>query len=199
MDRQQLYDGLVNGDEGAWRMLLDEYGRLIYSVAARLGFDDAARDDLFQDACLTICEAIGSLRNPARMASWIYTITYRLGIDQIRRRRPEVSLESVGPVSDPSGENLVEPGVLRELERAEAAAQVMDALAHLDPRCCRLLTALYLEDPSRAYEDISRREKMPIGSIGPTRARCLEKAEKWLRGLSRPTPAPSHGQSHRRS
>ncbi|MBD3236056.1 MAG: sigma-70 family RNA polymerase sigma factor [Candidatus Eisenbacteria bacterium] len=198
MDRKQFCEKLALRDEGAWRQLFDEYGRLIYSVAVRLGFDDAARDDLFQDACLTILDSIDTLRDPHRLASWIYTLTYRLGIDRIRRRNPEVSLDEAPRAETTQGARTVQPEILRELERLEAAAQVLDALAHLDPRCRRLLRALYLEEPPLSYEQISAREGMPIGSIGPTRARCLQRAEKWLRGLSQPPPSASSGRSRRR-
>lgn len=185
MDRKQLYEGLVRRDERAWRTFLDEYGRLIYSIATRLELDEESRADLFQDTCLLVYESIATLRDPERLASWLYTLTYRLGIDHLRRRRPSVGIDALGPdgaefEADPGG-----PDTLERIARLESVAHLMDALARIDRRCRRLLEALYLEDPRPSYEEIGRRERMPIGSIGPTRARCLEKAQGLLSDISK--------------
>jgi RNA polymerase sigma factor (sigma-70 family) len=195
MERQRFVEQLLARDEEAWRRFVTDHGRLIYAVAARLGLDEIDRDDLLQETCLTALRSIQTLESPARLASWVYTVAYRIGIDLLRRRRPEILVDQVGESFERSGTPNREPAFVTDLERLESVAQLLDALALLDPRCRRLLTALYIEDPRPSYAEISQRESIPIGSIGPTRARCLEKAEKSLRGLSNPTPRPSQGWS----
>jgi len=181
MSRKQLVTLLAAGDEGAWRRFLAEFGKLIYSVSGRFGFEAAERDDHFQGVCLAVLRSVSGLRAPDRMASWIYNVSVRLAIDMRRRaaRAPGRNLTAAE-----EAEASVPPLALEELERTQLAALLHDALDRLDPRCRRLLQALFLEDPAPGYTEISRREGIPVGSIGPNRARCLEKLGKIFAGLS---------------
>ncbi len=182
MERERLVTGLVAGDQAAWRSFVEEYGTLIYAVGAKLGLEAPDRDDLFQETCLTALRSIQTLRSPAKLASWIYTIAYRLGIDAHRRKRSEVLLDNPGGLVDSSTPQGAEPAFAAGIERLEAVAHLLDAMARLDARCRRLLTALFLEDPRPSYMEIGTRLGIPVGSIGPTRARCLRKAGKLLEG-----------------
>jgi RNA polymerase sigma factor (sigma-70 family) len=161
---------------------------LIHAVAARLGFEGADREDLFQEACLVTLDSIDSLRDPRRLNSWVYTIAYRLGIDALRRRRPEIPLEGLSEVeaSRPPGE-----AIEREMERLEEISLLLDAVAQLDQRCLNLLSALHLDDPPLSYAAAAERLGMPIGSIGPTRARCLGRLRALMKKLSGRPPVPS--------
>ena len=73
--------------------------------------------------------------------------------------------------------------------RLARAALLRGALAQIGDRCRRFLTAIYLEEPPASYEEICRREGLPLGSIGPTRGRCLEKLRKALADLPEFAPA----------
>lgn len=188
MDPRTLVPAMLSGDEQSWRRFLEDYGRLVYSVSRRLGLDEAEGEDHFQAVCMAAHRSLGSLRDPDRLAAWIYNIAYRAGIDALRRRRAAIALSDLDDDEAP-----VEPGILEDLERLQAIAQLRDALGNLDPRCRDLLTALFLEEPVPSYEEIHRRAGIPIGSIGPTRARCLEKLKNRLDDLSTPTPPPSTG------
>lgn len=190
MNRAELVAGLLARREDAWREFVQVYGGLIYAAAARLGLPPADREDLFQETCLTALRAIHTLQSSERLASWVYTIAYRLGIDRLRRKSEE-PLDAQPSMADRQATNAIDPLALVRLERLESIAQVHDALAQLDERCRRLLVALYLEDPPPTYDTIARREKLPIGSIGPTRARCLEKTRRLMKGLSSRPPHPS--------
>jgi RNA polymerase sigma factor (sigma-70 family) len=192
--RAELVTGLRARDESAWREFVQAYGGLIHAVAARLDLSEADREDLFQETCLTALRAIHTLQSADRLASWVYTIAYRLGIDRLRRRSEE-SLEALGPMADQHVAGEIDAGALVHLERLESIADLHDALAKLDERCRQLLTALYLEDPRPAYEVIAKRQNLPIGSIGPNRARCLKKAHHLLKGLSGSRPHPSADRS----
>ncbi|MCK4414609.1 MAG: sigma-70 family RNA polymerase sigma factor [Candidatus Eisenbacteria sp.] len=191
MTREQLVAGLKAGEESAWRLFIQDYGRMIYAVATRLGLAGPERDDLFQEACLSVLESIHTLRHPRRLASWVYIVTYRLGIDAIRRRRPEAPVEDWAVLLESNPTAVIEPTALGDLERLEEIAQVLDCLAEMDQRCRSLLQALYLEEPRPTYEEISRHQGIPMGSIGPTRARCLEKLGNLLQDLSGEGAKPS--------
>jgi len=193
IDRAQLVHGLVAGDETAWREFVEQYGRLAYAAASRLGMTAEQSEDLFQDTCLLALESIQTLRDPGRLASWTYSIAYRRAIDALRRQRPGVALEEVDADADAPPALVHAPEIAAELERLEETASLMDAMAQLDSRCRRLLEALYLETPRMGYNQLAQREGMPIGSIGPNRARCLGKLRSLLRGLSNPLLRPSTG------
>lgn len=166
---------------GAWEEFLRRYADLIHSTIVRMGLDDSDRQDAFQAAVLSIYDSIDRLRNPDSLLSWIVGISRRRAMDQLRRRarRREV------PVEERSGtgeSDLVDTSVLPDSARIEleGAQQVREAMAALPERCRRLLSMLFFEEPSPEYAEISRRESIPIGSIGPTRARCLERVRRFF-------------------
>ena len=161
------------GDERAWSVLVLRYRRLIYTIPYRMGLDPAEADDVFQVAFTRLAERIDRLERPERVRAWLVTTARRLSLNVVTRRRqvedPDVVLESA-----------VDPDALpgEEVERLEEQQLVRNALERLGGRCRELLTLLYYpEDPAgtASYETISERLGMPIGSIGPTRMRCLRK------------------------
>ena len=184
----ELVAGMRARNEQAWRCFLADYGRLVYSVAARFDLSRTETEDHFQSVCFAALRGIDALRDPERLASWTYNIAYRLAIDMLRRQRTQ---KAVVPLADSDSPALrLEPTVLADLQRLEETARLYDAMARLDGRCRRLITALFLEDPPPGYTEISSREKLPVGSIGPTRARCLRKMQKFVAELSSdPSPA----------
>ncbi len=189
-DPEEFARALEARDEEAWRFFLSEHGRLIYGVLARFDLSPSDRDDLFQEACMTIMRAVGSLRDPKSLLSWVYSITYRLAIDAKRKVRPATSLDEIGEERLRTPDLWIEPHFAKELEELELAARTADGIGQLDPRCRKLLTALYIEDPPRSYQEISQELGIPVGSIGPSRARCLEKLRLLLFSLSK-GPRPS--------
>lgn len=191
MDPAELVAGLAAGQEQAWREFIDSYGSLIYAAASKLDLSPGRRDDLFQETCLRAMSSIHTLKDPERLASWVYTIAYRLGVDALRRERPEVVVEDLDVVADEHQLDEPEDHPLSQLEHLESVAHLMDAMGALDIRCRNLLSALYLEEPRPSYEEISARAEMPIGSIGPTRARCLGKVRKLIENLSNAPPDAS--------
>lgn len=185
-----LLAGLAAGEESSWRLFLEEYAGLVLAVAGKTGLGEEEREDVLQQVCLAVLRSAGSLRDPAKLSTWVYGIAYRQSMDVWRRRARLPRHEEAS--APPALERLPDPApdLVHDLISLESAALLRDALALLEARCRRLLQALYLEDPSPSYETISRRESMPIGSIGPTRARCLKK----LRDLvSRAGIAPTNG------
>ena len=190
MEAREVIAGLIAGDEAAWRRFVREQGGLIHAVAFSFGLSDADREDLFQSACLAAVRSITTLRDPTRLSSWVYTLTYRLAIDTHRKGR-ELPLSDLPDPNVPMEALRLEPTVAEDLVRLEEIARLRDAIGLLDPRCRRLLEALYLEDPPPSYLEISGRDGIPVGSIGPTRARCLAKVRILLEELSNASLRPS--------
>jgi RNA polymerase sigma factor (sigma-70 family) len=170
-DDGALLEGLRRGDGRAWRDFLDRYERLIYSVPRRYGLPPEAAADVFQDTLMALLRGLSRLRDPRALPRWLTRTAYRLSRDQQRKDRragrPQAE-EFWAAIADSR------PGIEEEMVRLEAAGRVMAALPQLSSRCQSLLSALFLEDSSPSYGELARRLGSPIGSLGPTRRRCLE-------------------------
>jgi RNA polymerase sigma factor (sigma-70 family) len=168
------------GRPEAWEELLQRYQRLIYSIPRRMGLsaDDCA--DVFQSVCTILLEKLSSLRQHARLSSWIVTTTKReaLRVRQLGRRESSWSRVDPETGQERELEPAVDPVVEHELLQLEREQRLLQGWERLEQRCQALLRALFLA-PELDYDAISRQFDLPIGSIGPTRMRCLRK----LRGI----------------
>lgn len=172
-------------DARAWRELVGRYQRLVHAVVRSLGLDEHHAADVFQTVFTRLHASLDRIQQPERLQAWIVTTAKREGLLQLRRARRTVSLDPAGPedadpVDEPVDEALLPDQRLDLLQQLHA---VRDGLERLDERCRRLLGLLFTDADERpAYDEIAARLGMPVGSIGPTRARCLGK----LRGLIEP-------------
>jgi RNA polymerase sigma factor (sigma-70 family) len=170
-----LVESCLNGDPRAWDELVERYGRLVYSIPRRMGFSATDADDVFQEVFATLLRSLGSVRDRKRLSAWLITTTrrecWRRGRTMARHAELDESLADGTPP------------VIDEIARWEREQGVREAVRRLDARCRELLTALFLDASSPSYEAIAARLGMPVGSIGPTRARCFKKLEAQLREL----------------
>lgn len=177
---EQLSDGelataCAEGDELAWDTLVRRYRRLVYAVPNRARLPEDQIEEVFHQTFAKLAERIGSIRDRDRVRSWIVTTARRLTIDFIRARQSsrqvDMEDEAIASIAD---ESESAPEGLVRLERQHLVRQ---AMLRIGERCRRLLSALFYrtgpEPPS--YDGVSEELGIPIGSIGPTRARCLKK------------------------
>jgi RNA polymerase sigma factor (sigma-70 family) len=165
------------GDRSAWDALVTAYSGLIWTVARnhRLSGGDAA--DVSQTAWLRLVENIDRLIEPDRVGAWLATTARRECLRLLgRSKRTILSGEELDPSIDRLRAEA--PELDSALLATERDRQVRQAFTRLTPRCRDLLRLLLL-DPSPSYEEVSAALDLPVGSIGPTRGRCLEK----LRGI----------------
>jgi len=174
-DDASLIRDCRNGDEGAWEELIARYRRLIYSIpvaAYRMASSDA--DEVFQSVVVTMLENLDRLRSAGNLRAWLLTVTRNECKNRLRRIRrfPHVEEQEADALTqDP-------PDVIEGLHRVDREHRLARALELLDPRSREFLTAFYLEEPRPSYAGIACRLGRPIGSLGPTRARCLEKLRR---------------------
>ncbi len=157
------------GDADAWNELVDRFTGLLWATARahRLAPNDAA--DVVQTTWLRLVENLGRIDDPERLPGWLATTARRECLAVLRRSQRE----------PPVGEERVFDAVPDQRPRLDAALLVSERDAalwrvfdQLTDRCRRLLRVL-MADPAPAYADVAAALDMPIGSIGPTRARCL--------------------------
>lgn len=184
MSDTELVLRCVSRDQDAWVELVRRYERLIYTIPLRSGFDHDAAADIFQQVFLILSKNIHQIRDGSNVRAWLVTTTKRemLRVIRLRDRRREAANSD-----DETGvdviETIAEDRILQdeELEKLEMKNAVSNAMSELGERCRELIFALFYEDPSPSYSEISRRLSISEGSIGPTRARCLGKLERLLR------------------
>jgi RNA polymerase sigma factor (sigma-70 family) len=174
--------------------LIRRYRRLIYSVpvAYRLPVEQA--DEVFQRVTIKLFEHVGRLRSAETLPAWLLVTTRRESRELSRKEKRYASF------GDEESERL--PAEASDIAaRLDAVARehtVALALERMGSPCRELLTALYVEDPTPPYDEISRRLGRPIGSLGPTRSRCLEKLKSlYLESGISDAPAPSPGAAGR--
>lgn len=179
-DDAALVQACRDGDTAAWEALLQRYQRLIYAIPRRAGLSDDMAAEVFQNVCLTLIEHIDGLQQPDRIGAWLVTTARRESWRLLRRERTTLAL-----AEDDSETAAVDTALLpdEQLERLESQHSVRRAVNALDERCRTLLTLLFYQPTPPAYADIAARLGVPEGSIGPTRARCLQKLQRVLEKL----------------
>lgn len=184
-DDEQLVHGCLRGDTEAWNRLIDRYRRLIYSIALAAGLDTDHADEAFQRVALILFQHLGELRSIRRLTSWLATATrrecWKIAAEQRNMGRRPLS-ETVKGRED-SGE--LPDAQLDRVMRNHTLALALDELG--EP-CRPLLHALFFEDPSPSYAELARRLGRPVGSLGPSRRRCLERLERLYRQLGGTPP-----------
>ena len=167
----------LGGDARAWETLIVRYRRLIYSIPVKFNFTSADASDVFQAVCLKLIEHLHDLKDETKVSAWLITTTTRQCI-QVRAQRMR---ESGG--GDEEQEEPVASGVNVEDVQIQAQEKqtIRESVEELPGRCQKLLELLYFDVTSPSYEDIAGVMNMPVASIGPTRARCLEKLRTVLR------------------
>ncbi len=164
------------GDQTAWDGLVDRYHRLVWAVVRSYRLDAADAADVTQITWLRLVEHLGSLRDPARVGAWLVTTARREALRHARSRRADLDrVLDVDLVVLPAPG----PGVDEALLRDESDALLHRALLQLNDRCQQLLRALSCSPPPH-YDEIAAALAMPVGSIGPTRGRCLDRLRAQL-------------------
>ncbi|WP_418057370.1 RNA polymerase sigma factor [Pimelobacter simplex] len=169
------------GDQHAWDTIVDRFLPLVEAIVRRHRLTEADGDDVSQTVWLRLVEHLGDLREPDALPGWIRTTTRN---ECLRLLAARGRVRPVDPQDDAGLDAVTEDTTDAGLLDAERVHVLHEALAEL-PAARRELLLLLLADPPVAYEEISRLLGMPIGSIGPTRARALDQLRRTraLRGL----------------
>jgi RNA polymerase sigma factor (sigma-70 family) len=180
-----------NGSRSAWNSLVQHYAPLVRSVARSYRLAPSDVDDVSQTVWLRLFETLDQLRDPRALPGWLKTTTQREALLCLAKRRHTQLLDpsTIEAWLDPRPTGL---HVDDDLLRREADQAVNAGLAELSPRHRSLLVMLHAE-PQHSYQEISRALGMAAGSIGPTRARCIDKLRRTeaIRAFLRSTGTPA--------
>lgn len=167
-----LVRAAASGDQQAWNALVNRFSKLVWAIARnhRLGADDAS--EVSQTTWLRLAEHIDRLQDPSKVGGWLATTARHESLRVLRGAGRQV----------PMGDDMPEPAIAaaaidEALLRSERDTMLWRAFSRLPARDQSLLRLL-ISDPMPSYEEIGGTLGMPVGSIGPTRARCLERLRR---------------------
>ena len=171
-DVAALVRAAAAGDERAWSALVDRFSKLVWAIARnhRLGADDAA--EVSQTTWLRLAEHIDRLQDPSKVGGWLATTARHESLRVLRGAGRQIPMGDDMPEPDHPA-----PAIDEELLRNERDSMLWQAFSRLPARDQALLRLL-VSDPMPSYEEIGAAMGMPVGSVGPTRARCLERLRR---------------------
>lgn len=177
-----LVQECLAGNEDAWAHLFHHYSRLIYKIPLSFGFPHLEAEEIFQETAIEIVNCLSTLHSPSHLRSWIVTIARRVCIRRFRSAK-RYSTVDIALIESINGDDVDTLEAM--LIRLEEYSLLRRALSALEPKCYTLLSELFLKEPSLSHAEIAAMLNVPLGSIGPTRARCLEKLRKQVERITR--------------
>jgi len=170
-----LVTRVAEGDQAAWNEIVERYAPLVWSICLRYQLSRPDIDDVGQTVWLLLVEHVGGLRDPGALPGWLATTTRNECFRVLRARRRH------DPGGLPTGEFMPPdpsaPMIEDDLIEAERNAALRAAFAEL-PAGCHALLSMLMSDPPPGYAEVSAALGIPVGSIGPTRARCLNRLRR---------------------
>ncbi|WP_448608717.1 RNA polymerase sigma factor [Geodermatophilus sp. URMC 60] len=173
-----LLERAGQGDQLAWQQLVHDYDGLVRSVARSFRLQAADVHDVAQTTWLRLVQHLHTIRDPERLAGWLAVTATRESLSVLRRAAAHDLTEAADEIPDSAAD--LETAALDR----DTARDVWAAVSELPSRQRNLLLTLFREEVG-SYDEVSTRCAMPIGSIGPTRARALSHLRRKLeeRGL----------------
>ena len=166
----------LQGKQEAWSALIDRYRNLIYSIPIKYDFTADEATDIFQSVCLEMLSELKNLREPEALPKWIMQVAAHKCFHRKQQRlrvtvadpRKELEKQTVPALAE---------GILRQAEQEQV---LREAIAALPPRCRKLVTMLFFEEPARPYREVAASLGIALGSVGFIRQRCLDRLRKRL-------------------
>ena len=176
LDATMLLRMAAEGDPRAWNGLVERYGRLIWAITRDFKLVDSDAADVCQTTWMRLIEHIDRIEHADRVGSWLAATARNECLRSLAHRKRVVLAHEEDSFDGPARH---EPEVDEALLAAERAAGVREAMTQLPWRWQRLMEML-MADPPASYTEISDELGLPVGSIGPTRGRCLARLRVLL-------------------
>jgi RNA polymerase sigma factor (sigma-70 family) len=166
-----LLESAARGTESAWQEIIDRYSPLVLSVCRKYGLTGVDIEDVASAVWLRLVANVRRIREPEALPGWLRTTIRRECLMLLRHKNRQIPTDSTlfGGVTEPEFD--------ASLIAAERRATARDAFAQLPERDRELLSMLF-SDPPKPYQEISSTLGIPVGAIGPTRARCLARVRR---------------------
>lgn len=170
------------GDDRAWEEIVRRYGGLVTATVRTFRLQDADSADAEQRTWLRLVEHHRGVRDPGHLGGWLATTATRECLGILRAHRAVTDLADADALPDPDGD--VEQRVIA----AEEAARLWNVVTLLPPRGRAVVHALFADEKT-PYAEVARATGIPVGSLGPTRARVLRQLRQLLVEAAAPADA----------
>lgn len=171
---EQLLARVVDGDQDAWDAVVAQYAGLVWSIARSYRLHSAATEDVVQTVWLRFAEHCGRIRQADRLASWLATTTRNEALRVIRGHTRLTPTDLLSEEAEPTASTIED--LVTDDETLRSVLKAFARLSADDQQLLRLLCTV----PPLDYQTIAEMLGRPIGSIGPTRARCLDRLRRLL-------------------
>lgn len=178
----------LRGDEEAWHLLVERYARLVHSVPARYKLPPAVVDDIGQEVFIALAQNLHQLEEPESLSGWLMTTTRRLSWRALKhydRENVPHDADLTDSVAADAGDQMfpTSPSMNEIISGWMWQEVLQQAMEHVGARCSKLIYLLFLDPQEGSYEEVSNTLDIPVGSIGPTRNRCLNQLRSIMEGL----------------
>jgi RNA polymerase sigma factor (sigma-70 family) len=167
----------AKGDQQAWDSIVNSYSELVWTVARSFRLSATDASDVSQATWLKLVEHVGDIRDAERLGAWLATTARREALGLLRRSKRDIPVEDAGLTEADEHDD---DGPEQRAMRNEQDLLLWRSFKQLGDACQRLLRMLLI-DPPPSYAEIGAALSMPVGSIGPTRARCLTSLRALLK------------------
>jgi RNA polymerase sigma factor (sigma-70 family) len=175
VDMRSLLAAASKGDQAAWDAIVSQFGSLLWSIARGFRLDPIDASDVVQMTWLRLVENLDRIAEPEALPGWLATTVRRECLQLIRRTSRQRVVRDYEPVDMPDPGPPVDHVLLTD-ERDAALWRLVNQLGEL----CRRLLRVLMATPPPSYPEVSAALEMPIGSIGPTRQRCLRRLRELM-------------------
>ncbi len=173
----RLVEECLRGNEQAWKLLVERYKNLIYSIPIRYGLQAQDAADIFQAVCLDLFNEMGRLRDPEALQAWLIRVTSHKCYHWRRQEGARPGEMDQDGLDNVSTDKPAAAEVMVDLEREQL---VRDAIAELPDRCREMILLLFFEHPPQPYHEVAEKLGLARGSIGFIRGRCLKRLKRLL-------------------
>jgi RNA polymerase sigma factor (sigma-70 family) len=179
VDKSEVADTVrraADGDRGAWEAIVEDFSGLLWSVCRGYRLEQSDAAEVVQTTWLRLLENIDGIREPERLGGWLATTARREALRLHRLHGRELTTDDETRFDQGPLDAVLDPALAALLDDRDR--RLWRAFGGLPERCRRLLRLLVVVAPS--YAEVAETMDMPIGSIGPTRARCLQRLRRLL-------------------
>ncbi len=182
MSLQKIVEQCRNGDQRAWHDLVDMVAPVVFSICFKLYLSREESLDIYGQVCAVLVINIHKIRSADRVISYAAAVARGQIGELYRNSRLYDRLSDEALATMPDATERIPDRLYESTQRSRMLNQ---ALHKLPDRDFTLISALFLEGDGVSYDDLARRLEMPVSSIGPTRARSLQKLQRILRRSNR--------------
>jgi len=179
----QAFGAFQQGDRTAFDDLVATVTPLLWHTVRSQGVDQTVAEDVVQTVWMSLLHSADNVRDPQTVVKWLITSTRRESWRVTKRLRADISRNAA--IFGVDGEEVLSIPVQREtlpdeVVLADVNQQLLwNHVQDLPERCRALIRVIAFADKPD-YAQIAESLGMPVGSIGPTRGRCLAKLRDQL-------------------